>query len=26
MPLLPRDDDQAVITLETINGLRDALP
>jgi len=26
MPLLPRGNDQAVITLETINGLRDALP
>lgn len=26
VPLLPRGDDQAVVTLETVNGLRDELP
>jgi hypothetical protein len=25
IPLLPRDDDQAVVTLETLNALRDEL-
>jgi len=26
VPLLPRGEDQAVVTLETVNGLRDELP
>lgn len=26
IPLLPRDDDKAVVTLETVNAFRDELP
>ena len=26
IPLLPRGDDRAVVTLEAVNGLRDELP
>jgi len=26
VPLLPRGEEQAVVTLETVNGLRDELP